>query len=295
MSTAARGLVVAIALSGCWNWDRFRAGASQDLAACASDACADLAIEASTDMGDTGADASVDLSMPPVVTTPHDLDTNMVAAGTLVSVSDVIVVAPTIQTRAVPASQRCQYIAFVQEPAQSAPNGLAIFASIPNCTLTDLGTCSCPATTGTVMDQLTTIGDRFTLVGTYATYGSNPVAHQLGALVSATKTGSGFMVSPVSITSVTGFQSMGASYVTYESMLVSLHPSGGITISTPDSFGSFSGAGVTFSGYYRATYSNGGTFPAGGTNFTTIIGVADPADPYNVGSIVPRLRADFSP
>jgi len=247
----------------------------------------DLAVDTSTDMS-TGDD----LAVPPVSTTTHALDTETVPTGTLVSLTDVVIVAPTVAIRAIPSTLRCQYLAFVQDPAQPPPNGLGIFVAVPNCAPVDGGSCTCPTTTGTLLDQLATVGDRFTLVGLYNTFGTNPVSHQLSALTSATKTGSGVVVAPVPLTDVSGFAPTGSAFVTYENMLVSLQPAGGITISAPDGQGNFSGAGVVFTGLYRAAYASGGSFPMGSTTFTTVAGVVDP---NNGGSIAPRLRSDFSP
>jgi hypothetical protein len=237
-----------------------------------------------------GAGVSADMSSPPLVTNTHALETDTIAINTLVSVANVIVIGPTFAV-ARPAMLKCNYTAYVEDPTQPAPNGLQIFGAVTNCQPnTDGGGCTCPALSNTAIDALDTLGDRFTLVGRYITFGTAPVTHELSPLSSATRTGSG-TVTAVTLTDIGGFAPGGTGFTAYENMLVSLQPTGGISIGAPDAQGSFSGSGIAFSGVYQAAYYNGGTFPVGGTNFVNIEGVANPT----LSNIMPRLRSDFAP
>jgi hypothetical protein len=167
------------------------------------------------------------------------------------------------------------------------------------CTATDAGcTCPLPSATGTALDVLTTLGDEFTVSGVVGVFTpptgdarTPPPQHEID-IPGRTKTGSGKVVAPTVVANGALFGFNGTGYATYENMLVQLQPASPFTISAPNQFGDFSGAGANFAGIYRFVYGNGGTFPAAASTWTSIAGIAQPAFG---GGLAPRLMADFTP
>jgi hypothetical protein len=252
----------------------------------------DMAI---ADLGGSVSDlSSGDLSVADLsveVVTANDINTGKVSPGRLVTVENLVLTGPMAITSINLAMLKCRYQGFLQDPSGVAPNGLQIFIALSNCAPYD-GGCTCPAVgmTGQPLDELTTIGDVFTLTGVYQPFGT---AHELASIAQATKTGSGRTVNPIAIQDPTPFAPTGTGYVGYESMLVEIQPTSPFAIGAIDGKGNFSGAGVAFSGFYSPVYGAGGTFPAVGSTWHAIAGIA-----YNdngTNSVIPRVMSDFVP
>jgi hypothetical protein len=230
-----------------------------------------------------------DMTMPPVLTTVHAIDSNMVPSGTRVQLTRVVVTA-TEGSVSNTAMLSCLYTLFVEDPAAPAPNGIQLHAFVHNCMAGDGGQCTCPAKSGTPLDRLV-IGDRITVVGTFVSdSATTPPAHFIQPVDSIVIVNS-TTVTPFVITDAALFAPGGTGYATYENMLVAIQPAGGVTIAADDAAGNFSAAGVTFANFYVANWNGGAPFPAVGAHYSSIIGVVGPAR----NAIFPRMHADFVP
>lgn len=252
---------------------------------------------------DSGAPAA-DLSVPdgggPSGPSIHDLYAT--AADLMpVTIGGVVVIGVTRGIGPSRTTMRCEYEAFVGDPGGGpAPSGLRLFATGPQCTPDAAGGCTCPMppASGTPLDIATTLGDVVAIAGKWhvripapTDAGAAAPEHKVD-VTTLTRTGSGGVVAPVTIADGSQFAPYAAGYQQYESMLIAIHPAQRFTIGTPTAKGSFDGAGAHFSGIYRAAYSNGGAFPAAGSTWTAIVGVAHTS---RGGGIAPRIAADFIP
>ncbi|HEX2573997.1 MAG TPA: hypothetical protein VH877_30895 [Polyangia bacterium] len=253
-----------------------------------------------------------DMAKPPsdltgaIQTTINAIDTGAVpsegpSATTVYYVQDVILTGLG-RVRGV-SGTRCDYEAFVQDPAGPAPSGINLYQAKTG-VVQDGGTTFCPfpPNSGTFFDNLQ-LGDKVTIVGVLSGSsfalpdggGQGPVQHQI-RVTNLTKTGTG-TVTPVVITDGSIFVKYASGYVTYEDMLVTIQPATAGTLTNLDvaRVGEFDFGGGHFEGRYRFFYGSSGdagTFPVNNSTFTSITGIAQPSFG---GGISPRIRTDFVP
>jgi hypothetical protein len=226
--------------------------------------------------------------------TVHDIDVGNVAPPQSVSLTGLVITGVAIDDGVDPASEKCRYRAFAQDPAGDAPSGLVLYAYGPQC---QGAACSCPSlpSSGSALDPVATIGDIYNVQGSVSVFhegadGGLPLSHSV-YLTGLTKTGANGFITPIPVSTAVAFGKEGAGYTANESMLVKLSTGAPFPVAKPDLVGSFAAAGGAWvSGDYRDAWWQDGGFP---TAFTTLDSITGVASPLAGGGITPRTPDDF--
>jgi hypothetical protein len=246
---------------------------------------------------DMAAPPGSDLSgmMMQTVTT-KGINLGNVADKTMVSVSGLVVTGVANGNgHAKSGKMKCRYYAFLQDPNDTGPTGIKLYASGNPCTPGDGGTCRCPypPMSNTPLDAITALGQIVTVTGTVSVYapttdaGLLPATHEID-VNTVTVTGMGGMITPQMAANATDFAVNGAGYQNFESTLVTIKGPG--MAGTHDNFGGFDFAGAHFAGDYDFIWGMKGAYPAANMALKSITGIADAN--YG-GGIAPRQTSDF--
>jgi hypothetical protein len=270
----------------------------------------DLAHPSPHDMGDNNPTGTVDMAMqiPMTSTTPHDIDTNAVAAGTKVSLTGLVITSPV--KRHLSSSGYCEYRVFAQDPActaSAAPCGIELYDRGTKLAVLDASGKDCPyadaSDSKTVFSVIKEYGDIVDVTGSVKSFPDQTapmtvVMHSVSVDTLTFKSkGSLPTAIPVtdSATSIFAPHS-GSGWNTYEGTYIKLSPpSGMFTTSATDSHDDFTvtpgGAMFGTSFYYGPKDLGGNTFPETGAQFSSISGVVD--NDYG-GVIQPILPTDYA-
>jgi len=225
--------------------------------------------------------------------TAHDIDVGNVEAEQPVALKGLVITGVAIDDGVDPATEKCRYRAFAQDPAGEAPSGLVLYAYGPQC---QGAACACPSilSSGSLLDPVATIGDVYDVEGSVSIFSQGadggPVTHSV-YLTAMDKTGTNALITPLAVSAAADYGKGGAGFVTNESMLVRLSTGAPFPVAKPDLVGSFAAAGGAWiSGDYRAAWWQDGGFPTALTELQSITGVASP---IAGGGITPRTPDDF--
>jgi hypothetical protein len=230
----------------------------------------------------------------PLESSAGGIDRGSVPVGTFVHVAGLTLVGP-VRSAGPDQTGACTYDAYLEDPTASAPSGLRIFVDGWACP-DDAAACAC-APVGAIttkLDALTDLGDLYDVVGYVSRYTFDGGADEHSVYATTvTKTGTGAAPpSPLVITNPGAlFAPGGAGFAQNEGMLVTLS-FGAPTAVVPTGTGVYTVGGARFLSAYPIASDDGGTFPAPGSQWSSITGVAFTA--YG-GAIAPRSAADFTP
>ena len=289
-------------------------------AACRGDDDAQTPVDLShpVTVGDGGGNVDMAMNIPHMTTNPHDIDTGVVAKGTLVSTPGLVILTPA-SSFASSKGAKCTYQVIAQDPTCATPPcGLyvnIITAFTPRSS-TDTTHCPYADTAGSSFFANSKVGDNIDVTGTSdaATTTGGPTEHSIFAdSVVASANTAKVTAFPVTIAGASDTQfvycpkdvcaaSSGAGWSQYEGTEVKLAPaSGSFTITTNPAI---TGSQIPY--YFMATpgnvsfsSSNAFIYDSKDAGVSVIVGktfssIAGAVDLFN-STVDPVFASDFTP